>query len=193
MLRMAPSTSPLYVCCLSLLAHAPPFAAEILLAARQGDVAKVQQFLQCACDTCRKLPPGGLTCGNGWTALLVAAKHGRTAVVESLLAAKADVEATVTTTASTALIQAAAYFHPDVVRLLLNAGAKVYRADNQGEGAGLRGRLLTVSSSFLAGWRHIIVRVLAWSRSYGWHWAIHTQLLVLPLVCVCWWCLLLFQ
>jgi hypothetical protein len=115
------------------LGHATLVAAEILLAARQGDVAKVQQFLQCACDTCRKLPPGGLTCGNGWTALLVAAKHGRTAVVESLLAAKADVETTVTTTASTALIQASAYFHPDVVKLLLGAGAKVYRADHQGE------------------------------------------------------------
>jgi ankyrin repeat protein len=91
----------------------------------------VQQFLRA--DQERKFPPGSVTCANGWTALLVAAKHGRTAVVEALLGAKVDIEATVTTTASTAIIQASAYFHPDVVKLLLGAGAKVYRADKQGE------------------------------------------------------------
>jgi hypothetical protein len=109
----------------------------ILPAAHKGDLAEVQRYLRCQCDTCiTSCPSVALCCSKGLTALLVAAKAGRAAVVEALLGAHADIEAAMQGTGETALMLAAGQCHPEVVRVLLAAGAKVFSRDTKG------GRLL---------------------------------------------------
>jgi hypothetical protein len=64
----------------------------------------------------------------------VAAKAGQAAVVEALLAAQAqaEVEAVMLGSGETALMLAAGQCQPEVVRVLLAAGAKVYARDSKG-------------------------------------------------------------
>ena len=60
---------------------------------------------------------------SGLTPLMTAARTGSVAVVQALLGHGADVNATTAETRSTALMWAVSEPHPDVVRVLLDAGA----------------------------------------------------------------------
>ena len=60
---------------------------------------------------------------NGLTPLMTAARTGNVRVVEALLAHNADVNATTVQLEATALMWAVAAPHPQIVRLLLDAGA----------------------------------------------------------------------
>ena len=71
------------------------------------------------------------TRGDGATALMAASTTGHLAVVQALLAAKADVNARMTNGA-TALMAAAAVGNRQVVRALLDAGADVDAKANDG-------------------------------------------------------------
>jgi ankyrin repeat protein len=88
---------------------------ELASAARVGDVAAIDAVLDRG---------AGLECRHGseWTALHVAASHGRGLAVAALLDRGADLEAR-GEHRRTALYQAAKYGHLDVVTLLLDRGA----------------------------------------------------------------------
>ena len=69
---------------------------------------------------------------SGLTSLMTAARTGNADIVTTLITAGANVNATVNTTQSTALMWAVSEPHPEVVRILLNAGADPHVSTSKG-------------------------------------------------------------
>ena len=88
------------------------------LAANNGSPAVVEALLAAGADPDRALP-------SGETPLMTASRTGSAAAVRALLARRADPHAREHSHEQTALMWAAAQGHPEVVRLLLTAGAVV--------------------------------------------------------------------
>ena len=87
-------------------------------AAKSGDPAKMEQFLSAGADVNARDE-------NNDTALIVSARHGRSAIVDLLLSKKGlDPDAT-NHSRCTALIGASERGYSDIVKLLLKAGSKV--------------------------------------------------------------------
>jgi hypothetical protein len=88
----------------------------LIEAARSGDTSQIKQLAAAGAD----LNAGGGV--NDWTPLMHAIHKNQGGAVEALLAAGADPNATHGRT--TALVMAAGYGQADIVRILLNHGAK---------------------------------------------------------------------
>ena len=88
------------------------------LAANNGSPAVVEVLLAAGAGPNRALPSGEMP-------LMTASRTGRAAAVRALLARRADPHAREHAHEQTALMWAAAQGHPEVVRLLLAAGARV--------------------------------------------------------------------
>ena len=88
------------------------------LAANNGSPAVVEALLAAGADPNRALP-------SGETPLMNASRTGSAAAVRALLARRADPHAREHAHDQTALMWAASQGHPEVVRLLLAAGARV--------------------------------------------------------------------
>lgn len=97
----------------------------LIEAASQGDIEKAE----------RLLTEGGIIPDmiddKGWTALMMAALHGHSSMVELLLAYKAEVN-TRNSTGGTALMMAAIQGRNDILQLLLEKGAQVNVQDAKG-------------------------------------------------------------
>jgi ankyrin repeat protein len=104
-------------------ASAPPSAAPLLVAARDGDLPSMQTLLQRD-----DLVIGDKTADS---ALLVAAANGRTNIVRTLVRRGVALDAR-NKTGDTALILAAMNGHEDVVTLLIDAGAHVNAREHYG-------------------------------------------------------------
>jgi hypothetical protein len=92
--------------------------AELLLAARDGNVVRVIQALDLGADVNARSE------SNGYTPLLWASSRGHTEIVRLLLEAGGDVNVQAND-GQTALMRAADYGHVDTVTLLLDSGADV--------------------------------------------------------------------
>jgi ankyrin repeat protein len=97
----------------------------LIVACTSGNAAIVQRFLQTGADPNTALP-------EGETVLMTAARTGKVEAVKLLLAHGADVNATESVRRQTALMWAAAENHPDVIRVLAEAGATVGARSNGG-------------------------------------------------------------
>lgn len=113
---------PLWGCCC---------VTGVLVAARDGDLAKVHQYLRSMPDAESETSPVRIACKEGVTALMIAARYGQVAVAEKLIAAGADIEGK-DVDDETPLTNAAQLCQPETVKLLLAHGAKVYWTDNTG-------------------------------------------------------------
>ena len=100
-------------------------AAPIHDAARTGDLASVQQELRNGVDVNEAHQ-------YGYTALIWAAMYGHTAIVERLLQVSGINANYVNKYGRTALMSAARNGHTDTVKLLIDHGADVNHADNDG-------------------------------------------------------------
>ena len=89
------------------------------VAATAGSAAMVAKLLEARGDP-------NITPGTGGTPLMITARQGNVAAVGSLLAHGADVNATEGAQGQTALMWAVARRHPEVVRVLLDAGADLH-------------------------------------------------------------------
>jgi len=92
--------------------------ADLLQAAKAGDVAQVRQLLASGVSPNTRNE-------NGWTALHVAALYGQVAVAEALIGHGAAVDAADNEACATPLADAAQAGHLAVVNLLLKRGANV--------------------------------------------------------------------
>jgi len=95
-------------------------------AAARGDRSAVAASLQNGVSANRRT-------GHGQTPLMLAAREGRLAVVQDLLAVDAGLQARDDRQGFTALQWAADRYHPAVARALLDAGAKVDAANRWGQ------------------------------------------------------------
>lgn len=111
----------------------------ILLAAHKGDMHSVKDYLSCQCDACKVNHPVNLTCDLNYGPLLIASGAGHADIVQLLLQHDADVEVSEAKSGMTCVMAAAQGLHENVLRLVLAAGALVYRKAAQSErGAGRR-------------------------------------------------------
>ncbi|MCA8967241.1 MAG: ankyrin repeat domain-containing protein [Planctomycetes bacterium] len=97
---------------------------DLMVAARDGDLARVETLLAAGAEIDARNP-------NGGTPLMYAALGGSAALVERLLSAGADVDARASNGWG-ALMIAAAKGHADVARVLIGAGADVNAQDVYG-------------------------------------------------------------
>ena len=86
-------------------------------ASENGSTAMVEKLLEAGADA-------NAVQTSGLTPLMIASRTGNMAVVEAFLARGADVNATTEQTQSTALMWAVEMPHPNIVRVLLDAGAE---------------------------------------------------------------------
>ncbi|MEO6185763.1 MAG: ankyrin repeat domain-containing protein [Steroidobacteraceae bacterium] len=93
-------------------------ATPLWLAATRGDAAVIQALLKGGADANEQLPLGRRP-------LMLAARSGNIAAVRALLERGADVNATESERGTTALMQAADQGHADVLKELIQHGAKV--------------------------------------------------------------------
>ncbi len=97
---------------------APELRRRMFEAAKSGDAAKVEQFLSGEADVNARDE-------NNDTPLIIAARHGQSAIVKLLLGRKGlDLDAT-NHSRCTPLIEASEQGHSEIVKLLLEAGANV--------------------------------------------------------------------
>ena len=100
-------------------------ADELVTAAREGDLSRVQELLK------RGAAPDS-TNAFGWPAIVVAAEKGKTPVVAALLDHKANVNAR-GRRQWTAIMQAAKNGHLDTVQLLASRGARIHEGNYSSE------------------------------------------------------------
>jgi ankyrin repeat protein len=94
-------------------------ATPLYLAAENGSAAIVERLLTAGARADTALP-------SGETPLMTAARAGSVGAVKALIARKADVNAVERTEGQTALMWAVAEQHPDVAKVLIDAGADVH-------------------------------------------------------------------
>jgi uncharacterized protein len=97
----------------------------LALACANGNFVMVEKLLKAGADPNAAQP-------TGTTVLMTAARTGNVDVVKSLLAHQADVNAKETRREQTALMWAVAEKHPEVVRLLIEAGADAHARSTGG-------------------------------------------------------------
>ncbi len=100
--------------------HQKSLDSEIIAAAGSGNVAHVQDLLDQGANV------HGID-GQGRTALIVAASQVHVTIVEALLGAGSEVDATMRATGQTALLMAAKNGHREAVKMLAKAGADLNR------------------------------------------------------------------
>lgn len=103
---------------------------DLVMAALGGDNTRVGELLAAGADP-------DIADGNGWTALVGAARCGHDAIVDLLLQAGADVDRA-DVKDETPLMRAASGGHAAIAGWLLAAGASINRADTRGRTALMR-------------------------------------------------------
>ncbi len=119
------------VLALAFLLFLPLFALandDFIHAARDGNLAAVQEYIKNGGDVNHKNPYGG-------TAIMFAARANHIEIAKVLINAKADLNIHGTYAGTTALIWAAQHGSSEIVKLLVEAGAQINAKNHKGETA----------------------------------------------------------